>query len=110
MHLLFWNTIQEAKASGLRYLDFGRTDADQEGLITFKNRWGATQSVLTYSRYGAAENSTHLFDLYSSKWKARTTKYALKHVSPALLPDDRLDLVQTYWIGTVSAFSALQRR
>jgi len=86
MHLLFWNTIRRAKASGLRYLDFGRTDADQEGLITFKNRWGAAQSVLTYSRYGVAENSTHLFDLYSSKWKARTTKYALKHVSPALLP------------------------
>ena len=86
MHLLFWNTIRRAKASGLRYLDFGRTDADQEGLITFKNRWGAAQSVLTYSRYGIEGNSTHLFDLYSSKWKARTTKYALKHVSAALLP------------------------
>ena len=33
MHLLFWNAIQDAKASGLRYLDFGRCDADQEGLI-----------------------------------------------------------------------------
>lgn len=86
MHLLFWNAIQEAKASGLRFLDFGRSDADQQGLITFKSRWGATRSVLTYSRYGSAEKSTHIFDLYSSKWKSRAAKYTLKRIPPALLP------------------------
>jgi CelD/BcsL family acetyltransferase involved in cellulose biosynthesis len=86
MHLLFWNAIQEAKFSGLRFLDFGRCDAGQQGLITFKNRWGAMQSVLTYSRYGAAQKSTHLFDLYSSRWKSRAAKFALRHISPAILP------------------------
>ena len=86
MHLMFWNAIQEAKAGGLRTLDFGRSNADQPGLITFKNRWGAAQSVLTYSRYGAEKKSTHIFDLYSSQWKSRMAKYTLKHVSPALLP------------------------
>ena len=86
MHLLFWNVIQDAKAAGLRFLDFGRTNSDQQGLITFKNRWGATQSVLTYSRYGAAKKSTHVFDLHTSKWKSRVTKYALQHVSPVFLP------------------------
>lgn len=86
MHLLFWNAIQEAKFSGLRFLDFGRCDAGQQGLITFKNRWGASQSVLTYSRYGAAEKSTHIFDLYSSQWKSRAAKFVLRHVSPAILP------------------------
>ena len=69
-----------------RYLDFGRCDADQEGLITFKSRWGAAQSEITYSRYGALEKSTHLFDLYSSKWKSRAAKGVLKRVSPTLLP------------------------
>ena len=108
MHLLFWNAIQEAKSAGLRMLDFGRTNADQQGLITFKNRWGAAQSVLTYSRYGAEKKSTHIFDLYSSKWKSRAAKYTLKHVSPALLPDDRPDLVQTYWIEQ-AVFSTLHR-
>lgn len=86
MHLLFWNAIQEAKAAGLRRLDFGRTNSDQHGLITFKNRWGATQSVLTYSRYGGEKKSTHIFDLYSSKWKSELAHFTLKHVSPALLP------------------------
>ena len=86
MHLLFWNAIQEAKCAGLRWLDFGRTNADQEGLITFKNRWGATQSVLTYSRYGVAKKSTHLCDLHSSKRKTWAAKCALKLVSPSILP------------------------
>jgi CelD/BcsL family acetyltransferase involved in cellulose biosynthesis len=86
MHLLFWNAIQEAKFSGLRFLDFGRCDAGQEGLVTFKNRWGARQSVLTYSRYGAAEKSTHIFDLYSSQWKSRAAKFALRRIPRAILP------------------------
>jgi predicted N-acyltransferase len=86
MHLLFWNAIQDAKAAGLRSLDFGRSNADQQGLITFKNRWGGAQSRLTYSRYGVEKKSTHIFDLYSSRWKSRAANYTLKHVSPALLP------------------------
>lgn len=86
MHLLFWTAIQEAKSLGLRFLDFGRTNADQQGLITFKNRWGAAQSVLTYSRYGVAEKSTHLCDLHSSKRKTWVAKCVLKLFSPTVLP------------------------
>ena len=86
VHMLFWHAIQEAKASGLRWLDFGRTNADQDGLITFKNRWGAAQSVLTYSRYGSAEKSTHLCDLYLSKRKSWAANAVLRSASPLILP------------------------
>jgi hypothetical protein len=48
--LLFWKAIQGAKFAGLQTFDLGRTDCDNEGLITFKNRLGATRSSLTYSR------------------------------------------------------------
>jgi lipid II:glycine glycyltransferase (peptidoglycan interpeptide bridge formation enzyme) len=47
---LLWKTIQEAKAVGVLQLDLGRSDPDQTGLITFKKRWGAASSVLTYVR------------------------------------------------------------
>jgi hypothetical protein len=80
MHFLLWRAIQDAKATGLRFFDLGRTDADQQGLITFKNRWGATQSVVTYSRYSASEQCTHLFDLSAPKWKTRAAKYVLEHL------------------------------
>jgi len=84
-HLLFWNAIQEAKKSGLRVFDFGRTDAGQTGLIVFKNRWGATQSLLTYSRYATGRNSTHVFDLPSAKWKLKAAKQVLANLHPRVL-------------------------
>ncbi len=80
MHLLFWNAIQEAKAAGLRCFDFGRTDADQPGLITFKGRWGAAESLLDYVRYSGAGSSTHLFDLRGGKWKAAAAKFVLSQL------------------------------
>jgi lipid II:glycine glycyltransferase (peptidoglycan interpeptide bridge formation enzyme) len=51
--LLFWKAIQEAKLSGFREFDMGRSDWDTPGLIEFKSRWGAAPSTLTYWRCGA---------------------------------------------------------
>jgi lipid II:glycine glycyltransferase (peptidoglycan interpeptide bridge formation enzyme) len=50
MQLLLWQTISDAKQSGAEELDLGRSDPDDEGLIVFKNRWGAKSSLLTYFR------------------------------------------------------------
>ena len=88
MHLLFWRSIMDAKNAGLRTLDLGRTNADQQGLITFKNRWGAAQSALTYFRYAVAGEPTHWFDLPSSDWKSRRSKQIL-----ALLPFSALNVL-----------------
>jgi len=54
MHLLFWKSIQEAKRDNLQVFDFGRSDFDNPGLLTFKDRWGAARSLLTYSRFSTA--------------------------------------------------------
>jgi lipid II:glycine glycyltransferase (peptidoglycan interpeptide bridge formation enzyme) len=53
-HLLFWKTIEEAKAAGLQFFDLGRTDWDNPGLLQFKDRWGATRSTLIYSRFAVS--------------------------------------------------------
>ena len=74
MHLLYWESIREAKNSGLRSFDLGRTDLDQPGLIVFKNRWGADQLPLTYSRCSIAGKSEHIFDANSTDWKAQAAK------------------------------------
>ncbi|MGH9717550.1 MAG: lipid II:glycine glycyltransferase FemX [Candidatus Acidiferrales bacterium] len=70
MHLLFWNSIQDAKSQGLVTLDFGRVDIDQPGLITFKNRWGATSTPLHYYRYSPGKVPVHTFDP-ASKFQRR---------------------------------------
>jgi CelD/BcsL family acetyltransferase involved in cellulose biosynthesis len=85
MHLLLWRAIQEAKASGLHSLDFGRTDADQQGLITFKQRWGTTESSLIYSRYGPSSTVMHVFDSSTADWKSKVAKYVLAHMQPGVL-------------------------
>jgi hypothetical protein len=85
MQLLFWNAIQEAKNSGLHCFDFGRTDADQHGLITFKGRWGSTESVLDYSRYSVGLSPTHLFDLPAGTWKSKAAKLVLSQLPTSLV-------------------------
>lgn len=54
---LFWKAIQEAKMSGFTELDMGRSDLDNPGLITFKERWGAERSTLKYWRYTTDKTS-----------------------------------------------------
>jgi hypothetical protein len=51
MHLLFWKTIQEARELGCTTLDFGRSETKNEGLIAFKEHWGAARTPLVYWRY-----------------------------------------------------------
>ncbi len=51
MQLLMWKAIQEAKETGLTELDMGRTDWNNQGLLTFKDRWGGERSTLQYLRH-----------------------------------------------------------
>ena len=85
MHLLLWRAIQEAKAAGLEGFDFGRTEAAQQGLITFKKRWGTTQSDLIYIRHGLSDDVTHMFESTAGNWKSRLAHYLLAHMQPGVL-------------------------
>ena len=51
MPFLFWRLIEESKAAGAVTLDLGRSDLDQVGLVTFKDRLGADRKSLLYYRY-----------------------------------------------------------
>jgi len=51
MPFLFWRLIEESRASGVEEIDLGRSDLDQQGLITFKDRLGARKRMLSYYRY-----------------------------------------------------------
>jgi CelD/BcsL family acetyltransferase involved in cellulose biosynthesis len=85
VHLLLWRTIQESKRAGMRWLDFGRSDADQPGLITFKSRWGAKQSELTYSRFSRSADAGHAFEASAANWKSRASGFLLSLMPPDLL-------------------------
>jgi hypothetical protein len=80
MHLLLWTAIQEAKKAGCREFDLGRSDSDNPGLITFKDRWGSTRSQLTYWR-----NPAPLVPLPITAVTRRLVKFASAHVPNKLL-------------------------
>lgn len=52
-HLLMWHGIRAACEQGCRWLDFGRTNADNQGLRAFKRSWGAVEEPLVYETLGA---------------------------------------------------------
>lgn len=56
--LLFWRTIQDAKAMDCVAFDLGRCNVDNKGLIAFKEHWGASRSVMNYWRYPHEPNRT----------------------------------------------------
>ena len=53
MPWLYWRLIEESKTTGAEHIDFGRSDLDRSGLITFKDKLGTTKRLLTYYRYSA---------------------------------------------------------
>jgi CelD/BcsL family acetyltransferase involved in cellulose biosynthesis len=85
MHLLFWRSIQEAKSDGVRVFDLGRSDCDNQGLITFKDRWGSVRSELTYARCSASKNSQETFKDTGAGWKERIAKSIFAHMPDRVL-------------------------
>jgi len=85
--LLFWRSIQEAKRDGVRLFDLGRSDSENAGLITFKDRLGGTRSILTYVRYSASPQPTPLA-CNAREWAGRIAKAVVP-----CLPDRLLRMV-----------------
>jgi len=79
--MLFWRTIQEAKDNGQDELDMGRSDADNEGLITFKEHWGALPTRLQYWSYPGREWGA------SDRWLAKVGRTVT-----AVVPDSVLQM------------------
>jgi lipid II:glycine glycyltransferase (peptidoglycan interpeptide bridge formation enzyme) len=57
MHMLFWKTIQEARGHGCTELDLGRSEVHNDGLVAFKDHWGAVRTPLVYWRHPAQKGA-----------------------------------------------------
>jgi hypothetical protein len=51
MPFLLWRAIENGKTTGAKELDLGRSDDDNPGLITFKDKWTRNSSRLVYWRF-----------------------------------------------------------
>jgi hypothetical protein len=77
--MLLWRAIEEAIGSGLRKVDFGRSDLDNEGLAIFKDRWGANRSLLTYWTSPSLPRSSRKL------WAGALARRAFAHAPSGLL-------------------------
>ncbi len=67
-NLLMWTAITWGCRQGYQVLDMGRTARDNEGLMEFKRRWGATSEALTYYYYPQVNG---LASTSEGSWKFR---------------------------------------
>jgi hypothetical protein len=84
-HSLFWRIIQEAKEGGMRVLDLGRSEQENSGLITFKDRWGARRSTITYSRFVESPDSMDQYKTDGGSWVERGARQLLRRLPEPLL-------------------------
>jgi hypothetical protein len=77
MPFLFWQAIRDAKRREATEFDFGRSELDNAGLITFKDHWGGRRSQLTYYRYPVERSEGA-----ASLWRIDVARKAF-----SLLPD-----------------------
>ena len=84
--LLLWNAIEEAKDKGMHELDMGRSDCDNAGLISFKERFGAVGRPLLYWTYPDRRKATlGIQDRAMIRSLARVTpEFALKAIGTLL--------------------------
>jgi CelD/BcsL family acetyltransferase involved in cellulose biosynthesis len=83
--MLFWKAIKEAKRMGLTRFDLGRSDAKHTGLITFKDRWGASRSTFRYLRYYTKGRPASTSTMTVSGWRLRIAKQIFAHSPDRLL-------------------------
>jgi GNAT acetyltransferase-like protein len=81
MPFLFWRLIEESKAAGAESIDFGRSDVDDDGLITFKDRFGTSKKLLRYFRYSpAGKHDT------ATRWDSPAMRRLFSILPDAVLP------------------------
>lgn len=57
-HLVTWEAIKYACAHNFRYFDLGRCSPEEEGLRTYKTRWGAKEINLPYYYFPGVKGIT----------------------------------------------------
>lgn len=68
-HLVTWEAIRYACANNYKHFDFGRCSPDEEGLRTYKTRWGAKEINLPYYYYPKVKGITAIAE-NSARYKA----------------------------------------
>lgn len=76
-HFLDWEAIKLAHNEGYEFISFGRTSADNKGLIVYKSRWGTKAENISHFIF--PEGVKSLIDEDQQSWKYRLVKQLAKN-------------------------------
>jgi hypothetical protein len=80
MPFLLWKAIADGKSQGAQTFDLGRSDRENAGLVTFKDRLGSTRSAISLQLYpGSAHKSG------SGAWSSRMAQGVFRRLPEPLL-------------------------
>lgn len=82
MQLVMWRAIEAAKQENLTNFDLGRSDLDNPGLITYKDRWGAARTPLVYRRKSLS--TAQPLAPVPGGWKQRVAAVVFTHLPSSL--------------------------
>jgi CelD/BcsL family acetyltransferase involved in cellulose biosynthesis len=85
IQMLFWRAMQDAKRDGFETFDLGRSSVLNEGLIRFKERWGAERSSLLYKTFSAVALPRRGLPYSETNWKVRCAKHFFSHAPSTVL-------------------------
>jgi hypothetical protein len=85
VQFLFWRAIMDGKRQGLQVFDLGRTETENQGLLTFKDRWGSSRSTLTYLRFSAIGDAGDPGALPWMNWTEGIPRRIIDHVPDRVL-------------------------
>jgi hypothetical protein len=92
MPFLLWKAIEDSKNAGADEFDLGRSDMENEGLVSFKNHWGELPTDLVYWRFPACnelrskksrrfEMAKHLFAHMPDRLLTATGRLIYRHIA-----------------------------
>jgi len=76
-HLLLWTAIERACLKGYDYFDFGKTTSENQGLLSFKSRWGGDIYDVPYFYYPEIRG---IMSLKHDGLKVRLAKFFGRHI------------------------------
>ena len=77
---LLWSAIKSAKARGAKRFDLGRTEAENVGLLKFKNNWVSKAQQVVYWRFPDCRSVSSV-----DGWKSTMAKRTFSNMPPSLL-------------------------
>lgn len=95
--LLIWEGIQEGQSRGCKFLDFGLSDLDQEGLLRFKRKFADREKTISFLRFVPTASAARLMPASQRQLFSQLTALFTEESVPDAITERAGDLLYRYF-------------